>query len=76
LSGARGNEKYFNYQLEQSGALVIRTYGGFGDVDLYVKANGDVSKENWDCRPYRSGNDEVCRFDNATSGDYAVMLRG
>ncbi|OOF31634.1 M28 family metallopeptidase [Salinivibrio proteolyticus] len=76
LSGARGNEKYFNYQLEQSGALVIRTYGGFGDVDLYVKANGDVSKENWDCRPYRSGNDEVCRFNNATSGDYAVMLRG
>ncbi len=53
LSGARGTQKRFTFELSQSKPLTIQTYGGSGDVDLYVKYGSAPSKSNWDCRPYQ-----------------------
>ncbi|EHZ7429795.1 M28 family metallopeptidase [Vibrio cholerae] len=76
LSGARGTQKRFTFELSQSKPLTIQTYGGSGDVDLYVKYGSAPSKSNWDCRPYQNGNRETCSFNNAQPGIYHVMLDG
>ncbi|WP_420066577.1 M28 family metallopeptidase [Salinivibrio kushneri] len=76
ISGDRGSERTYRYPLETTSDVVIRTYGGTGDVDLYVKQGGQVSSDNWDCRPYQGGNNEICRFDGASPGEFSVLLRG
>lgn len=49
--------------------------GGSGDADLYVKFGSEATTNNWDCRPYRSGNSETCTISNVQAGTYHVMLR-
>ena len=47
--------------------LVIKTSGGKGDVDLYVKKAEAPTGNQFDCRPYKSGNEESCRFAEPTT---------
>ena len=76
LSGSRGSNVWYTFELETQKNLQITTSGGYGDLDLYVKFGSKASKQNWDCRPYLSGNNEVCTFNNASPGTYSVMLTG
>ena len=55
--------------------LVFNTNGGSGDADLYVKFNSAATTNNWDCRPYETGNNETCTFATPSAGRYHVMLR-
>jgi len=77
LSGATGSESHF-YIAVPSGAsnLSIATSGGSGDVDLHVRFGSPASTTSYDCRPYRSGNDETCSFATPSAGNYYVMLHG
>ena len=34
-----------------------------------------AQRNNWDCRPYRWGNEETCNFSSPDVGTYHVMLR-
>jgi len=74
LSGARSSQQSYTFELATQKSLTFTTQGGSGDVDLYVKYGSPASKSNWDCRPYRNGNSETCRFDQAAPGTYHVML--
>lgn len=74
LSGGRSSQQSYTFELNDVKDLTITTQGGGGDVDLYVKYGSPASKSNWDCRPYRNGNTETCRFEQATAGTYHVML--
>ncbi|WP_299011808.1 M20/M25/M40 family metallo-hydrolase [uncultured Shewanella sp.] len=77
LSGAKSSE--VNYVLSvpaQANNVTIATSGGTGDADLYVKLGARPSTDDYDCRPYVSGNDESCQFSPDTAGDYYVMVRG
>ncbi|MBV7262491.1 M20/M25/M40 family metallo-hydrolase [Photobacterium sp. WH24] len=76
LSGATGSQIRYSFELPAQKTLQISTSGGSGDVDLYVSFGSEASKQNWDCRPYRNGNNEVCTFDGATPGTYSIMLDG
>ncbi len=49
--------------------------GGSGDADLYVNFGSQAQTNNWDCRPYRWGNEETCNFSSPNVGTYHVMLR-
>lgn len=75
VSGAKDDEQLFTFAVP-SGAqqIAITTSGGTGDLDLYVKYNGTASNNNYDCRPYKNGNNESCS-DNR-SGSYSIMLKG
>ena len=75
LAGADGSFQYWQMVVPAGSTDVeIETYGGSGDVDLYVKKDGDVSRTSYDCRPYEWGNDESCSFTGG--GTYSIMLYG
>lgn len=80
LSGqAAASGAVLNYTVDiPAGArnLVIASSGGSGDADLYVKFGSAPSTSTYDCRPYKSGNNESCSFATTKTGKYYVQLRG
>ncbi|HEY5753239.1 MAG TPA: M6 family metalloprotease domain-containing protein [Chthoniobacterales bacterium] len=54
--------------------LVIRTTGGAGDADLYVRHGTIPSLTMWDYRPFLSGNEETVSDAAPTAGDWYIML--
>jgi pseudolysin/vibriolysin len=75
LSGAKNSKTYFTVTVPAGSALTIATSGGSGDVDLYVKQGSQPTTSSYDCRPYKSGNNETCSGSNE-SGTYYIMLNG
>lgn len=77
LSGKANSEKRFSIEVPNGVAqLVIRTYKGEGDVDLYVKYGAQPTSSNFDCRPYKTGNNEQCSFTAPPAGTYYLSLKG
>ncbi len=60
--------------------LPVGTYAfeltGDGDADLYVRVGEAPSETLYDCRPYRSGSDEVCEVALTTPAIVHAMVRG
>lgn len=56
--------------------LTVRTSGGTGAVDLYVRAGAEPSSSAFDCRPLVNGNDETCTFAQPQATSYYVGLYG
>lgn len=50
--------------------LEVRISGGTGDADLYVRFGAQPQLNNWDCRPYQWGNNEVCTITNPAAGTW------
>ncbi|KZN28802.1 hypothetical protein N480_08535 [Pseudoalteromonas luteoviolacea S2607] len=76
LSGARNSEAFFTFETPANASKITFTMsGGTGDADLHVRAGAKPTTSTYDCRPYESGNNEVCTIDNP-SGTYHVMMRG
>lgn len=55
--------------------LVITISGGSGDADLYVRFGSAPTTSSYDCRPYKSGNNETCTFASPSTGTYHVKVR-
>jgi hypothetical protein len=49
---------------------------GSGDADLYVKIGGDATTTKYDCRPYLTGSNEVCKVTLAQPSTIGVMVNG
>ncbi len=75
ISGATNSKTYYSVTVPAGSALTISTSGGTGDVDLYVKQGSVPTTTSYDCRPYKSGNNETCSGSNE-SGTYYIMLNG
>ena len=75
LSGSSGNEQFFTMTVP-SGATNISfdMSGGSGDADLYVKFGSAPTTSDYDCRPFKWGNNESCTGSSA-GGVYHVMIR-
>jgi vibriolysin len=56
-------------------ASTFEISGGTGDADLYVRAGAAPTTTTYDCRPYKSGNSEVCDMPakTATTTFYIVV---
>jgi vibriolysin len=76
LSGAKGATDYFTYQSSSISISTIKTSGGTGDVDLYIKADSKPTTSSYDCRRNKSGNDESCTMIMRSGTTYYVMLYG
>lgn len=76
LSGAQGEEATWTFAVPAGATDVSVTMsGGSGDADLYTRFGAAPTTSTYDCRPYRSGNNETCTG-TADDGTYHVMLRG
>ncbi len=75
LSAARGNEIMYVVNPGAGKNLQITISGGSGDADIYVRYGSEPTTSQYDCRPYRNGNDESCTFSGTESGTYYVMIR-
>lgn len=77
LSGARNSEQSFTLEVPAGATnLEFVMTGGTGDADLYVRQGDAPTTSTYDCRPYKSGNEETCSFATPVAGTYHVMLRG
>lgn len=77
LAANRNEELSFFIEVPQGARnLVIRMSGGTGDADLYVRSGSEPSLSQFDCRPYRTGNNESCSFSNPRAGKYFVKVVG
>ncbi|WP_242165550.1 S8 family serine peptidase [Lysobacter sp. M15] len=77
ISGATGSQQFWTINVPAgSSNLVIKTSGGTGDADLYVRFGSAPTTTAYNCRPYLSGNAETCTFSAPQTGTYHVMVRG
>ncbi len=75
LSGSSGSQVLYELTVPAGATnLSFNMSGGSGDADLYVKFGSQASSSNWDCRPYKYGNDETCDVSSAQTGTYSVMI--
>lgn len=77
LSGARNSSQIFKIDIP-SGAtnFVVKTSGGVGDADLYVRFNREPTRRRFDCRPFIGGNEETCSFGSPQAGTYFINIIG
>ncbi|MET1256294.1 M4 family metallopeptidase [Aliikangiella maris] len=57
-------------------SMTITMSGGSGDADMYVRFGAQATQNQWDCRPYKEGNNEVCTFNNPQGGIWYIDLFG
>ena len=77
VSGATGSNQYFSVAVPAGASnLVIRTSGGTGDIDLYVRASSLPTTSVYDCASTSSTNNEVCTFLAPSAATYNILLQG
>ncbi|KZN43026.1 hypothetical protein N474_15675 [Pseudoalteromonas luteoviolacea CPMOR-2] len=80
ISVAAKESKTFKFFVPEGATNVkVEMGAGTGDPDLYVKFGDSDTANNWDCRPYTSGNrDETCDSSKLTQsgGIYYVSVVG
>ncbi len=76
LAASTGQELRYTIAVPAGASnLSIAISGGSGDADLYVRFGSAPTTGTWDCRPYRTGNNETCSFAAPSAGTYHVMVR-
>ncbi|MDN5781978.1 MAG: M20/M25/M40 family metallo-hydrolase [Luteimonas sp.] len=76
-SGAAGQSLDYTLEVPDGASnLVFTMSGGSGDADLYVKAGSAPTDGSYDCRPYKTGNNESCTFASPAAGTYHVRIKG
>lgn len=55
--------------------VTFQISGGSGDADLYVRYGSEPTTTSYGCRPYLTGNNEVCTFNNPQAGTWHVGIR-
>ncbi|WP_323381847.1 M4 family metallopeptidase [Myxococcus dinghuensis] len=71
----RGRWRYFALSVPE-GAKNLRfsLSGGTGDADLYVRYNNAPTAGTYDCRPFKTGNNEECSFAAPAAGKWFVAI--
>ncbi|BBD79586.1 M4 family metallopeptidase [Aerosticca soli] len=77
VSGAAGADNdYFIKVPAGATNLVMSISGGTGDADLYTKFGSAPTTSSYDCRPYKSGNNESCTVASPQAGTYYLKVHG
>ncbi len=76
LSGTAGSEALYSFEAEAGSVLSIMTYGGTGDVSVYVSLGEEPTPESNDSWSSRAGNSETVRFTAPEAGTYYIKLTG
>ncbi|WP_051311809.1 pre-peptidase C-terminal domain-containing protein [Zooshikella ganghwensis] len=75
LSATKGHQVYYQINVPAKATnLKISVDGGTGDVDMYVKSSTKPTLSEWDCRPYKTTQYEVCSYNTPDTATYYIML--
>jgi secreted trypsin-like serine protease len=67
----------FTYEVgSETSELQVGMVGGEGEVDLYVRFGNRPTFDQFDCRPYRVGNEESCAIRAPSPGTYYIAVKG
>jgi C1A family cysteine protease len=73
LSAARDQWLYYYINVpENASNLQLTITGGAGDADLYTQFGSQPTSSNYDCRPYRYGNEETCTYEAPQAGTWYI----
>jgi len=50
--------------------------GGTGDADMYIRRGSQPTSSTYDCRPYKSGNNETCSLTNPVADTWHIGVYG
>ncbi|MBB5016557.1 serine protease [Rehaibacterium terrae] len=76
LAASTGNSLNYTMQVPAGATnLQFAISGGTGDADLYVKYGSAPTDSSYDCRPYKSGNNESCSFATPAAGTWHVRVK-
>jgi C1A family cysteine protease len=76
LTAARGEWRYYYINVpENASNLQVSITGGSGDADLYTLFGAQPTTSNFNCRPYRYGNNEACGYPTPQAGTWYIGLR-
>jgi len=77
ISVATGAWTYYTIDIPTGMAtLDVNMSGGTGDADLYIRRGVKPTSSTYDCRPYKSGNNESCSFTNPTADTWHIGIYG
>jgi len=74
--GSAGSETLYSFEAEAGKVLTFMTYGGSGDVSMYVSFDKEPTTTAFDAKSTRAGNSETVRFTAPQSGTYLIKLVG
>ncbi|OZG69747.1 metalloendopeptidase [Hahella sp. CCB-MM4] len=75
LSARKGNAEYYVMDVPAGARnLYFRITGGSGDMDMHIKRGSRPTLSSYDCRPYKTTQEEVCYYQAPQAGRYYVML--
>jgi serine protease len=77
LGGAAGDQQLYRIDLPAGvNALVLRSYGGSGDVSLYVKRDAVPTASDYDRASVHAGNNESVTITRPAAGTYYLLVVG
>ena len=76
LSGAAASEKLYSFDATAGAVLSFMTYGGTGNVAMYVSLGSEPTTTDFDAKSSRAGNSETVRFTAPQAGTYYIKLVG
>jgi serine protease len=77
ISVARRAWTYYTIDVPAGMATLDFTMsGGTGDADMYIRRGANPTSSSYDCRPYKSGNNETCSFTNPTADTWHIGVYG
>ncbi|KRG45548.1 protease [Stenotrophomonas panacihumi] len=76
VGGQSGGDQLFSFTAAAGQVLTIMTYGGSGDVSLYVSLGEAPTTTAFDAKSTRTGNSETVRITAPSAGTYYIRLLG
>jgi serine protease len=76
LSGVTGSETMYSFEAEAGKPLTLLTFGGLGDVTMYVSFGTFPGPASFQHRSMRSGNSETIRLAAPQTGTYYINIVG
>ncbi|WP_158616308.1 MULTISPECIES: M4 family metallopeptidase [Corallococcus] len=77
ISGNASSQQYYCFDVPVNTPSTVSISSGTGDVDLYTRFDLPPTTQQYDCRPYKSGNNETCNLvARPAAGRQWIMLRG
>ena len=76
ISGAAGSEALYSFEARVGKVVSFVTYGGTGNVSIYVGEGSEPTTTAFKAKSTRAGNAETVRITSAVAGTYYIKVVG